>query len=82
MTRPTIDRADAVHGASRRASPAPASTEGDSDPSRAPSRRGKRGVLIHVEPEMLRRLKHLATDRDTTLQALGVEALERLLAGR
>ena len=36
---------------------------------------------MYVEPEVVRRLKHLATDHDTTLRALGVEAFERLLAG-
>ena len=34
------------------------------------------------EPEMARRLKHLAVERDTNLQALGVEAFQRLLAGK
>lgn len=36
-------------------------------------------ILIHVDPEMARRLKHLAVERDTTLQALGIEAFTRLL---
>ena len=31
---------------------------------------------------MARRLKHLAVERDTNLQALGVEAFQRLLAGK
>ena len=79
--RKTPDLAGAVHSAARpsaapdRTIDAPAGT-----PGRARSRRGKRGILIHVEPETARRLKHLAADRDTTLQALGVEALEKLLA--
>ena len=38
-------------------------------------------ITVYVEPEVVRRLKHLATDHDTTLRALGVEAFERLLAG-
>ena len=48
--------------------------------------RGRHGadprILIHVEPELARRLKHLAVERDTSLQALGVEAFTRLLAGK
>ena len=44
-----------------------------------PSRVGKKGMLIHIDPELSRRLKHLAVDEDKTLQQLGVEALEMLL---
>ena len=51
-------------------------------PGREPSRQGKHGILIHVEPEIARRLKYLAVERDTSLQALGVEAFSRLLAGK
>lgn len=79
MKRKPIDLADAVHGA---AQPAQPTTTSGLPPGRAPSRRGKRGILIHVDVEMARKLKHLATDRDTTLQALGVEALAQLLATR
>ena len=39
--------------------------------------KGKRGVLIHVSPELSRRLRQLALDEDTTLQALGLEAPAR-----
>jgi len=39
-------------------------------------------VLIHVSPELSRRLRQLALDEDTTLQALGLEAFERLLESR
>ena len=42
----------------------------------------KRGIVVNVEVELSRRLKHLAADRDTTLQALGVEAFECLITGR
>ena len=42
-----------------------------------PSRVGKKGMLIHIDPELSRRLKHLAVDEDKTLQQLGVEALDR-----
>ena len=83
MTRTTRDLAGAVHGAARSsaAKPVPATTARPGR-GRSRSRQGKRGILIHVDPELARRLKHLATDRDTTLQALGVEALQRLLAGK
>ena len=33
-------------------------------------------------PEMARRLKHVAVEGDTSLQALGVEAFTRLSAGK
>ena len=49
------------------------------DRSELVSRRGKHGILIHVEHELARRLKHLAVERDTSLQALGVEPFTRLL---
>ena len=83
MTRKITVLADAVHSASRpsAANPVPA-TSARPGPGRSPTRQGKRGILIHVDPELARRLKHLATDRDTTLQALGVEAFQRLLAGK
>ena len=47
-----------------------------------PSRVGKKGMLIHIAPVLSRSLKHLAVDEDKTLQQLGVEALELLLASR
>ena len=71
--RKPLDLAGAVHGA---AQPQP---EVKPPSNRSASRQGKRGILIHVEPEMARRLKIMAAERDTTLQALGVEALTRLL---
>ena len=39
----------------------------------------RRGVLIHVAPETLKRLKRLGLEQDRTLQALGLEALDTLL---
>ena len=78
--------AGAVHGAARpgAAKPVPATTSrlSPAGRGRSPSRQGKRGILIHVDPELARQLKHLAVERDTSLQALGVEALQRLLAGK
>ena len=58
---------------------APKSTQGR---RRAPSREGKRGILIHVEPELSRKLGQIALDEDTTLQALGLEALEHIIESR
>ena len=84
MTRKTNVLADAVHGAAAHpsaAKPLPATTARPGR-GRSRSRQGKRGILIHVEPELARRLKHLAVERDTSLQALGVEAFQRLLAGK
>ena len=46
------------------------------------SREGLVAFMVHVDPELRRRLRHLAVDEDKTLQALGVEALEALLAKR
>ena len=45
----------------------------------AASRAGKRGALIHVEPETFKRLKRLGLEQDRTLQALGLEVLDTLL---
>ena len=50
--------------------------------ARASSREGTRGVLIRVESGLSRRLRQLALDEDTSVQALGVEAFEALLQGR
>ena len=73
---------ETVLGGTWAAPPSPTSTADEPAPSQVPSHRGKRAITVYVEPEVIRRLKHLATDHDTTLQALGVEAFERLLAGR
>ena len=76
--------ADAVHGAAHFPAFVPERTGGALGPTpeprrRAASRAGKRGVLIHVEPETLKRLKRLGLEQDRTLQALGLEALDTLL---
>ena len=79
----TRDLAGAVHGAARPGAAKPvASTTSNPGRGRSRSRQGKRGILIHVDPELARRLKHLAVERDTSLQALGIEAFQRLLAGK
>ena len=46
--------------------------------AKSPSRRGKKGVLFHVDPEIAKRLKLLAVEQETTIEALGVEALSLL----
>ena len=46
------------------------------------TRIGKKGMLLYIDPALSRRLKHLAVDENKTLQQLGVEALELLLASR
>ena len=55
-----------------------------STPSAAPrpTRVGKKGMLLYIDQALSRRLKHLAVDEGKTLQQLGVEALELLLASR
>ena len=71
----TRDLASAVHNAGR-------TTDADTTRRVPQSRQGRKGVLIHVTPDMSRALRQLALDEDTTLQALGVEAFERLLDER
>jgi hypothetical protein len=44
-----------------------------------PVRRPGRGVLVRINPDGLRAMRQLALDRDTTLQALAVEAFNVLL---
>ena len=44
-----------------------------------PGRIGKKGVLTQLDIDTARRLKLLAVERDTTLQALGEEAFAALL---
>ena len=76
MAKLKSNLADAVHGAAR----ADKRTR-----SKAPSRAdtgATKGVLLRLPTELHRKLRQLALDDDTSLQALGVEALERLLADR
>ena len=44
-----------------------------------PDRAGKKGVVLHLPVQLWRSLKILAARRDTTLQALNVQAIEDLL---
>lgn len=82
--QPRIDLASAVHGAARaREEKTPALTAATRPGSSvAKSRQGKRALLIYVEPEVRRSLRLRAVEEDTTMQALCVEALTRLLAER
>jgi predicted transcriptional regulator len=42
------------------------------------TRQGKKAVVVYLERDEARRLKVLAAQNDTTLQALGVEAIDLL----
>lgn len=53
----------------------PAQTQ---EPPRSPSREGKRAVAGFFAPEVGKQLKHIALDRDSTVQALLAEALNDL----
>ena len=44
-----------------------------------PSRVGKKGMVIYADPALVRRLKILAVRQDSTLQALGLQAIEEFL---
>lgn len=44
----------------------------------AQTRRGKKAVVVYLDRDDARRLKVLAAQNDTTLQALGVEAIDLL----
>ena len=44
----------------------------------APSRQGKKGIVIYVDPAVAKKLRRMAIDRGTSLQALGEEALNGL----
>ncbi len=49
---------------------------------RQPSRVGKKTVIFYDDPAVVRALKHLATDEDTTIQALMQEAVDLLLVSK
>lgn len=44
----------------------------------ARTRRGKKAVVVYLDLDAARKLKVLAAQNDTTLQALGVEAIDLL----
>ena len=82
--------ADAVHGAAGRTVSTPRrrperqSAVGTFKPrSRVRSKAsGTKGVLLRLPVELHRELRLLAVNEDTSLQQLGLEALEMLLASR
>ena len=81
--QPKVDLATAVHGAAQKTEPERLTPRAGTKPGlRGESRQGKKGILIHVEPELRRELRRIAVNEDTTLQALGVEALRRLIEER
>lgn len=54
--------------------------DADLDQSTKPaSRRDKKGVLIYVSPAVSKQLRSLAIEKDTSVQALGIEAINLLL---
>ena len=76
MVKRKSSLADAVHGAARaderpREKMAPSANTG-----------AMKGVLLRLQPKLHRQLRQLSLDEDTSLQALGVEALERILKER
>ena len=72
-----------MHGAARvrQTPPEPIPTPRRTTPL-PKSRAGKTGIVVYVAPELARALRHLAVDEGSSLQALGVEALEALLKRR
>ena len=68
--RPSLSAA--VHGAAQPADRPPG------DPGREATGETK-GLLLRLPSELHRQLRQLALDQGTSLQALGVEALERTL---
>ena len=44
-----------------------------------PSRRGKRGVLVHVDPAVLKRIKYIAVDQERSQHSLLLEAVDDLI---
>ena len=65
--------ADAVHGAAR--------ADNRSRPTRD-DMGAKKGILLRLDPELHRQLRQLALDDGTSLQELGVSALQQLLRDR
>ena len=51
-------------------------------PGKRAERVGKKGFLVYLEPELLHQVKTLALAERKTLQQIGVEAMEHLVASR
>ena len=61
----------------------PANSENPSAPSgRAPSRVGKKGVTVYLEPDVVKQLRGIGLNEDKTLQALMIEAVNMLFKNR
>ena len=72
------DLASAVHDASG----PPRTTNRKRRYTTASTRDGTKGVLTYVRPPLAKQLRRIALEEDTTMQALGVEALEALVRSR
>jgi hypothetical protein len=46
----------------------------------APSRQGKKGIVVYVSPEAAKEIRMLALELGSSVQALGVQAWNDLLA--
>ena len=62
--------------------PARAPDRGPRERSTAPSRSGRKGVVGYVAPELWAQLRHLAIDERSSIQALVLEGLDRVLEAR
>ena len=72
------DLASAVHDASG----PPRTTYRRRRYTTASTRDGTKAVLTHVRPSLAKQLRRIALEEDTTMQALGLEALEALVRSR
>ena len=77
MAKPKVDLARAVALATGQGKGLP--TTG---PRKDAAREGVVGIVLKVDAELHMRLRRLALEERTSLQALGVEALAALLAAR
>lgn len=48
----------------------------------APSRIGKKGVTFYLEPDVVKQLRTISVNEETTLQALMIEAANMLFKSR
>ena len=76
MAKNKSNLADAVHGAARPGKRTHPEALAQTDTG------ATKGMLLRLPAALHRKLRQLALDDDTSLQALGVEALERLLEER
>ena len=51
-------------------------------PGKRPERVGKKGFVVYLDPELLHQVKTVALAERKTLQEIGVEVLEELVASR